>query len=146
MNEDFDWSQIRILVVDDYAPKQNLIKAYLKSFGCQGDYATSGQEAIEKIQQTEYDLCLMDIQMPVQDGIQTTQIIRSELKKDFPILALSADGEPEDQERAYAAGIQEYVTKPLRVKDLREKVLKYLDPKKDSEDPQNGELNGIVND
>ncbi|MCD4780833.1 MAG: response regulator [Candidatus Omnitrophica bacterium] len=123
---------LKILVVDDNIPNQALIKSYFRVLGCIGDYAGNGQEAVEKIKKNNYDVCLMDLQMPVMGGQEATTIIRKGINKNIPILALTADVVQEDKEKALATGMNDYLTKPITLSRLKEKILKYSQKKIDS--------------
>ena len=80
---------MKVLVVDDLLPNRELIKEYFEVLGCTGDYARNGQEAVDMVRKNQYDVCLMDFQMPVMDGIEATKIIRQELKSEVVIIALT---------------------------------------------------------
>jgi CheY-like chemotaxis protein/nitrogen-specific signal transduction histidine kinase len=117
---------IRILVVDDVISNQQLMKAYLGMFGCISEFADNGQEAINKIKGGSYDICLMDIQMPILDGIEATKIIRAEISKDLPIIALTAAVMKEDLAKSQAAGMNDFLTKPLEINKLKSMLLKFI--------------------
>jgi len=117
---------IRVLVVDDVPSNQQLMKAYLDMFGCISEFASDGQEAIDKIKGGAYEICLMDVQMPVLDGIEATKIIRAQVSKDLPIIALTAAVMKEDLERTQAAGMNDFLTKPLEINMLKTKLLKFV--------------------
>ncbi|MBF0385007.1 MAG: response regulator [Candidatus Omnitrophica bacterium] len=116
---------VRVLVAEDVTPNWELIEIYLGMFGCIADRVCNGEEAVEKIKSKEYDVCLMDMQMPVMDGIKATKIIRQELGKDIPIVALTAAAMKEDQKEALEAGMNDYVTKPIDVALLKSSLLKW---------------------
>ncbi|MBF0571431.1 MAG: response regulator [Candidatus Omnitrophica bacterium] len=116
---------IRVLVVEDQTPNQKLMKVYLDMFGCVSDYANNGREAIEMIRQNSYDICLMDIQMPVMGGLEATEIIRREVNKDIPIIALTAAVMKEDHEKSLKSGMNDFLTKPMNHNKLKEQILKW---------------------
>ena len=115
---------MRILIVDDN--KMNLIIAskFLKKWMADPEEAASGFEAIEKTKQKNYDLIIMDLQMPGMDGFEATRIIKRS-NPQIPILALTADAMPETHSKAFAAGMCDYLTKPFVPNILFEKVAKY---------------------
>jgi len=117
---------VKVLVVDDVVSNQQLMKAYLGMFGCISDIAANGQEAIDKIKSDTYDICLMDVQMPVLDGIEATKIIRAQISKDLPVIALTAAVMKEDIEKALSAGMNDFLTKPLEINILKTKLLKFV--------------------
>jgi PAS domain S-box-containing protein len=115
----------KILVVDDSVSNQELIKAYLDVLDCVADYAGSGMEAIEKLKASSYGLCFMDIQMPQMDGLEAARIIRAEINKDMPIIALTADIVKTSHDACLQAGMNDLLPKPVGLKELREKILQY---------------------
>jgi len=117
---------IKVLVVDDVLSNQQLMKAYLDMFGCISEFAGNGQEAIDKIRAGFYDICLMDVQMPVLDGIEATRIIRAEINKDIPIIALTAAVRDEHVERTLLAGMNAFLIKPIEINILKSTLLKFV--------------------
>ena len=116
---------VKMLVAEDVEENQIIIKYYCHDLGCKADYAMDGKEAIEKLKSSQYDLCLMDIHMPVMGGIDATKIIRKEINKNLPIIALTAAVMSEDQENAVAAGMNDFLRKPIDMDKLREMILRY---------------------
>ena len=116
---------IRVLVAEDTSTNWELLKVYFKMFGCEGDHVWNGQEAVDKVKSDRYDLCLMDVQMPVMDGLTATRIIRSDLSNKTPIVALTAAVMKEDKERAFAAGVDDFLVKPLNKDLLKAAILKW---------------------
>lgn len=119
--------EAKVLVVDDSYSNQQLIKACFIQLGCEGHFVNNGQEAIDVLRQgtDQFDLCLMDIQMPIMGGVEATKIIRQEISKQLPIVALTAAVMKEDQENALAAGMTDFLVKPILMKQLKECVLKF---------------------
>ncbi len=108
---------IKILVVEDIEDNQNFMRCVLSRSGAKVDLAENGQVGIEKALQREYDLILMDIQMPIKDGIEaTTELRRKGFQK--PIVAVSAAGMREERDRAIANGCNAHITKPVNIMDL----------------------------
>lgn len=116
---------IEVLIVDDSATNIELIKAYFESIECVGDFAANGQEAIEKIKQKRYDICFMDLQMPVMNGFAATQIIRSQISQDLPIIALTAADAPEDKEKCQETGFTDFLSKPFNMNEFKDKIIRY---------------------
>jgi len=116
---------IEVLIVDDSATNIELIKAYFESIECVGDFAVNGQEAIEKIKQKRYDICFMDLQMPVMNGFAATQIIRSQISQDLPIIALTAADAPEDKEKCQEIGFTDFLSKPFNMNEFKDKIIRY---------------------
>jgi signal transduction histidine kinase/CHASE1-domain containing sensor protein/ActR/RegA family two-component response regulator len=115
----------RVLVAEDNTINQKLMKEYLNILEIESDFVANGAEAIEKIKTGEYDMCLMDVQMPVLNGLEATMIIRSEVSKDFPIIGLSAAVMAEDKEKGYAAGMNDYLSKPIDLEELKKIIAKW---------------------
>ncbi len=125
VDKDISCKGLKILIVEDSLTNQFLIKAYCERLGCIGDYANNGKEAVEKVKANTYDLCFMDMQMPVMGGVEATQIIRKEISASLPIIALTAAVTKEDKDRCLAAGMNDYLTKPIDILRLKEKILQY---------------------
>ncbi len=109
-----------MLIVEDNEINQMLIAAYLDQFGLTHDIAVNGQEAVTKVQEGKFDVVLMDIMMPVMDGLEATRHIRAlggSLAK-VPIIALTANAMKGDREGYLAAGMDGYVSKPINAADL----------------------------
>ncbi len=118
----------RILVADDHALNIELVRRGLAIMNVQIDAVENGAKLLEQLEKASYDLILMDIQMPVMDGIEATQHIRrSETPyRSVPILAFTARVMREQQEHYMSIGIDEIVKKPFSLTDLREVVTRWL--------------------
>jgi PAS domain S-box-containing protein len=116
-----------ILVVEDNAVNQLLVKKVLQRTGCTTDVASNGLEALERIKMKRYDLILMDIQMPEMDGYEATEYIRNSmpLHSDIPIIAMTAHAFSSDVTRCISAGMNDYISKPFKAEDLYSKIIKY---------------------
>jgi len=114
-------SNPHILIVDDNATNRVVAQALCEMFGCTSETADDGLEALDAIKARDFDLVLMDIKMPRMDGLQATQAIRK-LKgpmRDVPIIALTANADPEDARRYVASGMASVVEKPIKPERLR---------------------------
>lgn len=113
-----------ILVAEDNESNYILMTYILKK-----DYqivrASNGQEAVDKVETGGIDLVLMDIKMPVMDGLDATRIIRAEYP-DLPIIALTANAFDSDRDSALAAGCNEFITKPVNRQTTLDTIAKYL--------------------
>jgi len=118
-NKFADNYQLHALVVEDFPVNQLLIKAFLKKLGVSFKLAENGQEALTLLKSDPFDVVLMDVNMPVMDGITATQIIRNEMNLDIPIIALTANALEGDRERLMAIGMNAYVSKPIKVDALK---------------------------
>ncbi|MBO9585014.1 MAG: response regulator [Flavobacterium sp.] len=109
-----DLGKLKILLCEDNALNQKLAKSVINNFGFELDIAQNGEEGIELLSQNKYDLVLMDLQMPVKDGYQTTEYIRNEMNSTIPIIAMTAHSLVGEQERCYKVGMNAYVPKPFK--------------------------------
>ncbi|WP_313646830.1 response regulator [Pseudomonas sp.] len=114
----------RILLVEDNPVNQLVAKGMLAKLGCQVQVATQGLEALDWLEREDFDLVLMDCNMPVMDGYEASRRIRQSGRwSDLPIVALTANAMPEERERCRAAGMSDYLAKPFR----REELLALID-------------------
>ncbi len=133
-----------ILIVEDQEFNLLIVRQILEPYGCRIDNAFNGKEAIKKFTDNNYDLILMDIQMPVMDGIETTRFIRDHMpypKSGIPIIALTAHAIKGDREKYLNLGMNNYLSKPFQARELiltiaQELKLDILTPEEDKR-PQN---------
>ena len=118
-----DMKGIKVLVVEDIALNQLLMKTLLDDFGFERDIASNGKIAIEKVQREVYDIILMDLQMPEMNGFEATEYIRKVLKSTVPIIALTADVTTVDLSKCMAVGMNDYISKPVNEKLLYKKII-----------------------
>lgn len=120
----------RVLLADDSQYNVLLIKAYLKNSGIQVEVAENGKIAVEKVLSNRPDLILMDLQMPVMDGLEATRAIRQAEgrtgARPIPILALTADAGQEAVSRSLSAGCSEHLSKPIKRTILLEAIARHL--------------------
>ena len=115
-----------MLVAEDHPVNQKLITKMLEKWGHRVDVVADGIEAVEAVDRQRYDLVLMDMQMPVLDGVEATvQIRRYHPAEELPILAMTANVLPEDRQRCVAAGMQDFLTKPIQPQVVRAAVLRW---------------------
>lgn len=123
--------QGHILIAEDNVTNQRVAGAMLKKMGCAFDCAENGVEALKLLKQKTFDLVMMDGQMPQMDGYETTKRIRSgeagDTNRKIPILAVTANAIKGDLELCLAAGMDDYVVKPISQDDLQAKIQKWLD-------------------
>lgn len=126
----------RVLVVEDYFVNLDLIKEMLEMMNCTVDTAEDGEQALEQYHLNSYDLILMDIQMPKKDGLQATREIRDiekkENKKYTPIVAVTANAMEEDRIESLDSGMDDFITKPIKIGDLEGLLSKYTKRADDS--------------
>jgi signal transduction histidine kinase/CheY-like chemotaxis protein/HPt (histidine-containing phosphotransfer) domain-containing protein len=109
----------RLLLVEDNLVNQTVVLAILKKKGYRIDVANDGREALAKLNAADYDLVLMDVQMPVLDGLETTRLIRREKRWDrLPIIAMTAHAMNGDRERCLQSGMTAYISKPVQPSHL----------------------------
>ena len=117
--------KINVSLVEDNLLNQKLASFILKKIGCHAEIASNGLEALEMIGKQNYDLILMDIQMPVMDGLQASMAIRKELHLDVPIVALTANTFQEDVENCLNAGMNDHLSKPYKEEQLIQMINKW---------------------
>ena len=117
---------IKVLVVEDIALNQLLMKTLLDDYGFECDFAGNGKVAIDKLQDNTYDIILMDLQMPEMNGFEAAQYIRYHLDSKIPIIALTADVTTADLRKCKAAGMNSYVSKPVDEKLLYARIVDLL--------------------
>ncbi len=121
--------QARILVVEDNEVNRELALCWLGDMGLSADTANDGREAVERAQAVAYDLILMDMQLPVMDGLEATRAIRAlPGGADMPILAMTANAFDEERALCLAAGMNDFITKPVNVTALQTTLLRWLEP------------------
>jgi PAS domain S-box-containing protein len=123
---DTEITDIKVLVVEDIDFNQLLMKTLLDDFGFECDIAENGKIAIGKMEAKSYDIILMDIQMPVMNGFETTEYIRNIMNSDIPIIALTADVTTVDLDKCKNVGMNDYIAKPVDEKLLHSKMVGLL--------------------
>ena len=120
----------RILLVEDNDVNQEMAMELLGDAGFFVDLAENGQIALERLMTSDYDLVLMDMQMPVMDGLTATREIRKvERFRDLPVVAMTANAMQGDRERCMAAGMNDHVAKPIELNELWKALLKWIKPR-----------------
>ncbi|MBP7477643.1 MAG: PAS domain S-box protein [Chitinophagales bacterium] len=114
---------IKVLVVEDMPMNQLLMKTILDDYGFERDIAENGKVAIEMMHSKAYDIILMDLQMPVMNGFEATDYIRNTMKSRIPIIALTADVTTMDLAKCTAAGMNDYISKPIDERVLFSRIL-----------------------
>ncbi|MVM41754.1 PAS domain S-box protein [Spirosoma sp. HMF3257] len=116
----------QILLVEDNEMNRLVVRTILEPYGVSIVEVTNGLEAIETLRANSFDLILMDVQMPVMDGLEATRFIRRELSTSMPIIALTASAIRNEKEACYTAGMNDFLAKPFDENDLVEKLRKWL--------------------
>jgi len=121
-----DYSKLDILIVEDVELNREYEKEMLNNFfSISCDTAVNGQDAVNKVKDKSYDAVLMDMRMPVMDGLEATREIRK-FNKDIPIICMSANVYKEDKMAAQESGMDDFIEKPLERKDIENKLMKLL--------------------
>ena len=116
-----------ILIVEDNEVNQQIVVEVLNALHLHTDTALNGKDAVRKVQERQYDLVLMDIQMPEMDGYDATREIRkSQDSAALPIVAMTAYALDQDKVRAFDAGMNNHLAKPINESELVEVLSKYL--------------------
>ena len=115
-------------MVEDNIINQKVALAMLKNLGYQADVARNGMEALEAVSSRRYDLVLMDCHMPEMDGFEATQCLRARgaYCAQLPIIAMTASAFTEDRDACLAAGMTDYLSKPVREAELGKKLERWL--------------------
>ncbi|MEL7534298.1 MAG: response regulator, partial [Bacteroidota bacterium] len=118
---------LRILLAEDNIVNQKLALRMLEKIGFRADLAVNGKDAFKKVLASKYDLVFMDVQMPEMDGLEATQMIRTQtsLSHQPIIIAVTANAMQGDKEMCLSAGMDDYLTKPFKQKDLLSVIEKY---------------------
>ncbi|MDO9138046.1 MAG: response regulator, partial [Lutibacter sp.] len=131
--------KMKVLVVEDIALNQLLMKTLLDDFGFKCEIASNGKIAIEKLQNNNYDVILMDLQMPEMDGFEATGYIRNTMNLNIPIIALTANVTTVDLEKCKAVGMNDYISKPVEELILYKKIIDLV--KKPSDAKEKSDVN-----
>ena len=118
------------LVVEDNPTNQEVTRGLLEKLGIQVDIATNGQEAINTLTHTAYDLVFMDCQMPIMDGFDATRHIRNPQTRvsnhKVPVIAMTANNTKQDQDQCFAVGMNDYISKPIDTQQLNQVLKKWM--------------------
>lgn len=139
---DSEMKNISVLVVEDIALNQLLMKTLLDDFGFACDITENGKIAIEKLKEKHYDIILMDLQMPEMNGFEATEYIRNTMNSTIPIIALTADVTTVDEDKCKAAGMNDYIAKPVDERVLYTKIIGLL--KKHKQDTKEENKNSSI--
>ena len=120
----------RVLLVEDNALNQQVATELLEDAGFVVDIAGDGQQALDRVQAQRFDIVLMDMQMPVMDGVTATQHIRADAKhRDLPIVAMTANAMQADRDRCLAVGMNGFITKPIEPQALWLTLAQWIAPR-----------------
>ncbi|WP_340388717.1 PAS domain S-box protein [Paenibacillus sp. FSL E2-0151] len=121
---------MRILVAEDHPVNRKILREYLEKLGYHADVCTNGVEAIDAISQNAYDIVLMDIHMPVMDGLKATDLLHRLIPQDRipPIIAVTSNAKREDKEACLEIGMRDFISKPVMLSELK-RVLQQWGPR-----------------
>lgn len=124
-------NKMRVLVVDDFDDAREMYAEYLEFVGFEVTTAANGVEAVEKAQEGDPDIILMDLSLPIMDGWEATRLIKQDARtRDIPVMALTGHVLAGNAEHAREAGADEFVAKPCLPQDLENKIRNMLKPSK----------------
>jgi PAS domain S-box-containing protein len=115
----FDYSKIRLLIAEDNEINRQVLVFILENLKVHFDFAENGQEAIEKLRNNNYDMFFTDLNMPVMDGFEATHIIRSDLRLQLPVIAISAISFEDEKQRCHDVGMNDFLPKPFELESLK---------------------------
>jgi CheY-like chemotaxis protein/anti-sigma regulatory factor (Ser/Thr protein kinase) len=127
MAEELIGKKVKVLVAEDNPVNKKLIEILLQKLGCVGKIVSNGKEAVDKVMTEDFDICLMDIHMPVMSGIEATEEIRKMGNTTLPIVALTADVFKEGKERCLEAGMNDFLSRPVKSEKLEQKIAEWTD-------------------
>ncbi len=116
---------LSILIAEDNLMNQHVIMHILHKMGYEPELVKNGKEAVEAANNKDYDMILMDMRMPVMDGVEATQVIRQTVVKQPVIIALTANAMADDEEACLKAGMDDYIAKPVKLEELMSKFEKW---------------------
>ncbi|MFT5207793.1 MAG: two-component system sensor histidine kinase/response regulator [Candidatus Omnitrophota bacterium] len=122
---EMEMAKIRVLVAEDNMVNQKLIKIMLGKLDCEVSMVENGQMAIDEVQANDYDIVLMDLQMPIMGGVAATKFIRQKLKSKIPVVALTASALIENKVESIECGMDDFLTKPIQVDRLKAVLSKW---------------------
>lgn len=118
-------SNLKILIAEDNIINQRVVQSLFKHLGHEVEIAANGEEAVEMVKENSYDVVFMDLLMPVMDGLTATKKIRAG-GNDISIIAMTGSEESEKRDEAFSAGMNDYLTKPVKVKDIKHLLIKWF--------------------
>ncbi|NRD72530.1 response regulator [Shewanella sp. VB17] len=150
LSDNFDLHVLRgchVLIVDDSALNREVASEFLMDVGIIVSTASNGEQAVSMIKHNSYDLVLMDVQMPIMDGLTATQLIRNDVKyKQLPIIAMTAHASPDDYKRSLDSGMNDHLNKPIDHQLLYQTITRWINVNANINPLGTAELNKDIND
>jgi PAS domain S-box-containing protein len=141
---DTEMGAIKVLVVEDIALNQLLMRTVLEDFGYEADIAANGKIAIEILKNNSYSIILMDLHMPEMDGFEATKYIREIMKSQIPIIALTADVTTSDLQKCKVFGMNDYISKPLDEELLHRKIIELVNETSNRQESESDDKRNII--
>jgi len=123
--QEIEWKLIKVLVVEDDVTTCKILEKHLEKIGCTFVIVNDGQQAIDIIEKYHFDVCFMDLMMPVMGGIEATRIIRKDIDCDMPIVTLTVSPMKANKNKCLELGMDDYIQKPADIEILRKFILEY---------------------
>jgi PAS domain S-box-containing protein len=123
---DSGWQALRVLIVEDNLVNQKVATKMLQRLGCSPEIASNGQQAVNMLLNQSFDVVFMDVQMPEMDGLTATRIIRQRAYSQPVIIAMTANALQGDRELCLEAGMNDYISKPIKLDDIRTALQKWF--------------------
>ncbi len=119
--------KLKILIVEDYVDNRDIVTLMLEELGYEAEAVSDGQQALDKLAEKDYDIILMDCQMPVMDGYEASRQLRQieGEQRHTVIIGLTGNAMYDDREKCLAAGMDDYLSKPVMVEDLERVINSY---------------------
>lgn len=124
-NDPFNNPELKILLTEDNITNQFVATKILNKLGYKPDIANNGLQAVKMAKEKLYDIILMDVRMPEMDGLEATRTIRSELSIQPAIIAVTANAIQGDEQECLTSGMDDYISKPIRVDDIKRMIEKW---------------------
>ena len=113
---------MKVLICEDNILALKTLSMIIKKAGFETDHAEDGNEAMQLLSEVDYDLVSIDVHLPYHSGLELVKYLRSDLKKQTPVIVVSAFRDPQIQKQAHELGVDEYVTKPIDPVDFVNKI------------------------
>lgn len=121
-----NFTRPKILIAEDNLLNQKLVSFMLKNRGYDSKACSNGKEAVKLLEKGDFNLVLMDIEMPEMNGYEATRYIRETLHSDVPVIALTAHASEEEKQKCRMVGMNNYITKPFKAAEFYALIENYL--------------------
>ncbi|MGM0444741.1 MAG: response regulator, partial [Fibrobacterota bacterium] len=124
-----DLQGVKVLIAEDNIVNQKVAQRICEKIGVIPTIAADGEQAVQALYKTSFDIVLMDVQMPVLDGYEATERIRRDpppMNEDIPVIAMTANAMQGDKDRCLRSGMNDYISKPVKPADIRSKIREWV--------------------